>query len=116
MPSFPRLSGLPERPARRLVLAQFASGVGRFMVLAAMPFAVFSIGGSTSEIGIALACEAGVFVSFLLVGGIAGDRLVRRSVLVGSDLLRFASQGSVAMLLILGDAAFWQLVLAQAAS
>ncbi len=104
------------RPVHRLVLAQFASAVGRFMVVAAMPFAVFSIGGSTSQIGIALACEAGIFVSFLLVGGVAGDRLPRRSVLVGADLLRFGSQGSVAVLLILGDAAFWQLVLAQAAS
>jgi len=107
---------MPERPVRRLVLAQFASGVGRFMVLAAMPFAVFSIGGSTGQIGIALACEAGVYVSFLLVGGVAGDRLSRRSVLVGADLLRVASQGSVAVLLILGDAAFWQLLLAQAVS
>jgi MFS family permease len=99
-----------------LVLAQFASGVGRFMVLAAMPFAVFSIGGSTSQIGIALACEAGIYVSFLLVGGVVGDWLPRRSVLVGADLLRFGSQGSVAVLLILGDATFWQLVLAQAMS
>lgn len=111
-----RFPGMPERPVRRLVLAQFASGVGRFMVLAAMPFAVFSIGGSTGQIGIALACEAGVFVSFLLVGGVAGDRLPRRWVLVGADLLRFGSQGSVAVLLVLGDAAFWQLLLAQALS
>jgi len=111
--SFP---GVPERPVRRLVLAQFASGVGRFMVLAAMPFAIFSIGGSTAQIGIALACEAGVYVAFLLVGGVAGDRLPRRSVLIAADLLRFAAQGGVALLLILGDAAFWQLVAAQAAS
>lgn len=116
MPRFPHLSALPEPPVRRLVLAQLASGVGRFMVLAAMPFAIFSIGGSTAQIGIALACEAGVYVLFLLVGGIAGDRLPRRSLLIGADLLRFVSQGSVAVLLILGDAAFWQLVLAQAAS
>jgi MFS family permease len=107
---------MPERPVRRLVLAQFSSNVGRFMVLAAMPFAIFSIGGSTAQIGIALACEAGVYVAFLLVGGVAGDRLPRRSVLVAADLLRFVSQGSVAALLILGDAAFWQLALAQAAS
>ncbi len=83
------------------------------MVLAAMPFAVFSTGGSTGQVGIALACEAGIYVSLLVVGGVVGDRLPRRSVLVGADLLRFGSQGTVAVLLILGDAAFWQLIAAQ---
>jgi len=100
-------------PTYRLVQAQFASGVGRFMVLAAMPFAVFSIGGSTGQVGIALASEAGVYVSLLVVGGVVGDRLPRRSVLVGADLLRFGSQGAVAVLLILGGGAFWQLIVAQ---
>lgn len=103
-------------PVARLVQAQFASGVGRFMVLAAMPFAVFSIGGSTGQVGIALACEAGVYVSLLVVGGVVGDRVPRRSVLVAADLLRFGSQGTVAVLLILGDAAFWQFLVAQVLS
>jgi hypothetical protein len=87
-----------------------------FMVLAAMPFAVFSIGGSTGQVGIALACEAGVYVSLLVIGGVVGDRLPRRSVLVGADMLRFGSQGAIAVLLILGDAVFWQLILAQVLS
>ncbi len=83
------------------------------MVLAAMPFAVFSIGGSAAEVGIALACEAVAYVGLLIVGGVAGDRFPRRLVLVLADLLRFGSQGAIAALLILGDATFWQLVVAQ---
>ena len=109
------LSPLREGQLRRLVLAQLTSTAGDFMVLAALPFAVFSIGGSVGQVGIALAAQAVVLASLLIVGGIVGDRLPRRSVVVGADLLRFASQGVVAVLLISGGAEFWQLLCAQAA-
>jgi MFS family permease len=108
------LSPLREGQLRRLVLAQLTSTAGDFMVLAALPFAVFSIGGSVGQVGIALAAQAVVLASLLIVGGIVGDRLPRRSVVVGADLLRFASQGVVAVLLISGGAEFWQLLCAQA--
>lgn len=111
---FPDLSALHESPLRRLVLAQLASSVGDFMVLGALPFAVFSIGGSVGQVGLALASQAIVLALLLMLGGVIGDRRSRRTVAIAADLLRFASQGIVAVLLIGGDAELWQLICAQA--
>ncbi len=108
------LSVLREGNLYRLVLAQLASSVGDLMVLAALPFAVLSIGGSMAQVGIALAAQAVVLASLLLFGGVGGDRLARRSVVIAADLCRFASQGIVAVLLIGGHAELWQLIAAQA--
>lgn len=108
------LSVLREGNLPRLVLAQLASSVGDLMVLAALPFAVLSIGGSMAQVGIALATQAVVLAALLLFGGVSGDRLARRSVVIAADLCRFASQAAVAVLLISGHAELWQLLAAQA--
>jgi MFS family permease len=108
------LSVLREGNLHRLVLAQLASSAGDLMVLAALPFAVLSIGGSMTQVGIALAAQAVVLAALLLFGGVGGDRLARRSVVIVADLCRFGSQGIVAVLLVSGSAEFWQLVAAQA--
>jgi len=112
--SFPDLSALQETPLRRLVLAQLASSVGDFMVLGALPFAVFSIGGSVGQVGLALASQAVVLALLMMLGGVIGDRCSRRTVAIAADLFRFTSQGIVAVLLIRGDAQLWQLICAQA--
>jgi len=98
----------------RLLLAQLASTVGDLMVLAVLPFAIFSIGGSIGQVGIALAAQAIVLAILLLFGGVGGDRLARRSVVVVADLCRFVSQAILATLLITGNAELWQFVAAQA--
>jgi MFS family permease len=109
------LSVLREGGLGRLVLAQFASTVGDLMVIAALPFAVFSIGGSIGQVGVALAIQGVVLGGLLLFGGVSGDRLARRSVVVAADLFRFGTQGLVAVLLLTGKLELWQLLVAQAA-
>lgn len=106
---------LRERPVRRVVLAQLTSALGDGMVIAVLPFAVRATGGSSAEFAIALAVQAFTMAIWFLPAGVAGDRLDRRLVLIGSDLLRFVARAAFAMLLILGDGSFWQLVLAQVA-
>ena len=46
------LGVLEELAMRRLLVAQLASRSGDFIVIAALPFAVFSIGGSGTQVGI----------------------------------------------------------------
>jgi len=104
----------PEGGLRSLVLAQLASAIGDLMVVAALPFAVFSIGGSIGQVGIALAVQGIVLAGLLLFGGVGGDRLARRSVVVAADLARFATQSAIAVLLLTGNLQLWQLLLAQA--
>lgn len=107
------LSALEERQLRRLVQAQLASFSGDLLVFAAMPAAVTAIGGSASLLGTVLGAQALSLAFFFVVGGVVGDRFNRRTVAVCADVMCFASQLAMALLFILGDATFWQLLVAQ---
>jgi MFS family permease len=48
-------------------------------------------------------------VGLMLVGGVVGDRLSRRNLMLAADLLRFGSQTAAAVLLIGGHAQLWHL-------
>ena len=82
-------------------------------MIAALPFAVFSIGGSGGQVGIAFGAGALIEVLIVLFGGVIGDRFQRRALMIVADILRFASQAVLAVLLILGVAEFWQLLVVQ---
>ena len=97
-------------PNLRLLLAGRAiSIVGDRMLAVAMAFAVLELGGSASAVGLVLAAGTLPLVASVLVGGVVADRLARRSVMVGADLLRMVSQGAIAALLIVGVAEIWML-------
>lgn len=108
-------SALREAPVRRLTLAQLTSTAGDGMVLVALPFAIYGIGGSNAQVGLALAAQSLAMALLILLGGAIGDRFNRRSVVVAADLLRFGARATIAVLLVLGDASYWQLLLAQVA-
>lgn len=109
------LSLLRDRRVQRLTLAQLTSATGDGMVIAALPFAILAAGGSDAQFSIALAVQALAMALLFLPAGVVGDRFNRRKVVVASDLLRFGARGAIAVLLIMGDATFWQLLVAQAA-
>jgi MFS family permease len=54
-------------------------------------------------------------VLLVLAGGVVGDRLPRRRVMLASDLARCATQATTAVLLATGTARLWQLLVLQAA-
>ena len=105
------LDVLHRREFRLLFAGQAVSVLGDRMVAVALAFAVLEIGGSTTDVGLVLA--AGVFplVGSVLVGGVVADRASRRAVMVVADLVRVASQGTMAALLIAGVAEVWMLAL-----
>jgi MFS family permease len=112
------VAGLPEslqvlrqREFRLLFCGQAVSVLGDRMVAVALAFAVLEIGGSASEVGLVLACATLPLVGSVLVGGVLADRTSRRTVMVGADLVRLASQGTMAALLIAGAAEVWTLAL-----
>jgi len=104
---------LRDNRIRRLVLAQLTSAAGDGFVLVALPFAISAAGGSDSQFSLALAIQALTMAFLFLPSGVIGDRFNRRRALVLSDLMRFSARGAFAILLILGDATFWQLLVAQ---
>jgi MFS family permease len=87
------------------------SGLGDRMVAVALAFAVLEIGGSVSDVGLVLAAGTFPLVATVLVGGVVADRASRRGVMVVADLIRVASQGAMAALLIAGVAEVWMLAL-----
>ena len=110
------LSVLRDGSVRRLALAHLTSATGDGIVLAALPFAILAAGGTDGQFALALAVQAFTMVALVLPSGVIGDRFNRRRVIVTADLLRFGARGAFALLLIAGEATFWQLLLAQAAN
>src|SRR5437773_1404543 len=105
-----RLGALEEREFRLLWLGQAASAFGTSLVPVALAFAVIDLTGSASALGIVLSAGLVSRVVLLLFGGVVADRLPRQSLMLGADLLRTASQGAVAVLLLSGRAQIWELL------
>jgi len=105
------LDVLRTREFRLLFGAQAVSVLGDRMATVALAFAVLAVGGSASEVGLVLAAGAFPLVATVLAGGVVADRASRRTVMVIADLVRVASQGVMAALLIAGVAEVWMLAL-----
>ena len=105
-PRGPAPAGLPpavQRPGRVLL--------GDGMINVALAFAALELSGSASAVGLVLACRALPLVACLLVGGVIADRTSHRAVMVCADLVRLASQGTMAALLIADAAELWSIAL-----
>lgn len=102
---------LRRREFRLFLGGQAVSVLGDRMVAVALAFAVLEIGGSTSDVGLVLAAAALPLVGSVLAGGVVADRASRRAVMVIADLVRVASQGTMAALLVSGVAEVWMLAL-----
>jgi MFS family permease len=105
----PHLEVLRERGFRLLLGAQGVSMFGDRMVAIALAFAVLELDGTPTDVGLVLAARTFPLVACLLLGGVVADRISRRSVMVVSDVVRLASQGLLAGLLISGSAEIWML-------
>jgi predicted MFS family arabinose efflux permease len=107
----PRRPALPaalhERDFRLLFGAQATSLLGDQMVSVALAFGVLERGGSASDLGLVFAARSVALIACLLGGGVIGDRLPRRLVLVTTDLVRLVSQGALAAVLIAGGSSIW---------
>jgi MFS family permease len=95
-------------PFRLLFWGQALSVVGDRITPVAIAFAVLGL-GSTTDLGLVMAAGGVPFLLFALAGGVWADRVGRRRVMLASDVLRAASQGLVAMLLLTGTAEVWML-------
>jgi MFS family permease len=86
-----------------LFFAAFSiSTLGTAAVPVALSFALLGTGYSASTVGIVLAAQATPMVLLMLAGGVVGDRWPRRRRMIAADLLRCASQATLATLLAIG--------------
>jgi predicted MFS family arabinose efflux permease len=108
------LAPLREREFRLLFLGRTTSMLGSAFAPVALAFAVIDdLDGSASALGLVLAAIWLPQIVFILIGGVWSDRLPRQLVMVGTDLLMAAAQGTVAALLLTGTAEIWHLVVLQ---
>lgn len=78
------------------------STLGTATVPIAVSFALLGAGYSASAVGIVLAAQTAPMVLLMLAGGVVGDRWPRRRLMIAADLLRCASQATLAVVLALG--------------
>ena len=108
-----RLGPLAIPAFRALFLAQAVSIVGDYFTAVALAFAILELTGSASSLGLVLAARLVPLVLFMLAGGVWGDRLPRKHLMIASHLVRFGSQLAIAGLLLWGHASILHLAVLQ---
>ena len=106
------LGALNEPSFARYLAAVTVSTLGSGIGNVALAFAVLAFGGAT-ELGIVLLAREIPVVGLLLLGGVFADRLPRRMILVGSDLVKGCAQIGTATLLFTGAANVWNVAILQ---
>jgi hypothetical protein len=104
------LAPLRERNFRLLWGAMCISLLGDGAFLVALAWQVYALSDAPtalSVVGIAMTVPT---ILFLLVGGVASDRLDRRSILIGADVGRGLAVGLMAVLAMGGWLELWHLV------
>ena len=92
------------------VVGQTTSTLGNAMTSVALAFAVLAAADSLTDLGLVLAARIVPLVLFLLAGGVLGDRLSRRLLMVGADTIRCATQAALALALMGGVGQLWVLM------
>ena len=86
------LDVLRLRDFRLVFGAALASLLGDGMVPVALSFAVLDLTGSATDLGLVLAARSVALVGSLLIGGVVADRVSRRTVMIGADLVRLVAR------------------------
>jgi MFS family permease len=102
------------RDFRYLFAARAISYIGTYLAPIAVAFAILDNGGGATAVGLGFAAWTLAQVATLAVGGVVGDRVPRRLVMIGSDLASAAVRAVMGLLLVSGHAQVWQLIVLQA--
>jgi MFS family permease len=106
-----RLGPLDERNFRTFFVGYSTSLLGSAMASVALTFAVLDSGGGPADLGYVLAADVVPQVAVMLGGGVLADRVGRRPVMLTTDTIRLAVQGTLAALLFTGRPTIWAFVL-----
>ncbi|MFI5273371.1 MAG: MFS transporter [Ktedonobacterales bacterium] len=101
---------LQSRPFALLWIGQTISSLGNGAYITALAWTVLLLTGSATAMGVVLIARTVPMLIFLLIGGVAADRLPRRLVLIVSDSGSAIAVLAVAVLLGLHRLALWELV------
>ncbi|MCG2622010.1 MFS transporter [Arthrobacter sp. I2-34] len=109
---FRALRPLARRDFRILIGALSVSIFGSGMWAVTMVYQVIGLGGGPVELSLVATLAAAGLVAFVLLGGIAADRLPRRRILVLVEAVNLLALGSVTALALSGALQLWHLAVA----
>jgi MFS family permease len=108
------VNGPLRLPAFRLLFAARAiSYIGTYLAPIAVAFAILRQGGGATAVGLGFAAWTLAQVAMLAFGGVVGDRIPRRLVMIGSDVASTAVRTAMGALLLSGHAQVWELIALQ---
>jgi MFS family permease len=99
---------------RYLFSARAISYIGTYLAPIAVAFAILDNGGGATAVGLSFAAWTLAQVVMLVFGGVVGDRVPRRVVMIGSDVASATVRTTMGVLLVTGHAEVWQLIALQA--
>jgi MFS family permease len=105
---------LRERAFFLLFAGRTISMVGSTLAPVALAFTIIHLTGSPADLGLVLGATFVPQLVLLLVGGVWADRLPRNVVMVVSDLVAAGAQATLAVLVLLGTAEVWHVVVVAA--
>jgi MFS family permease len=94
---------LSSRPFRVFFLGRLISILGSAMTPVTLALSVLNASGQPAGLGVVMACQIFPQLVLLAVGGAAGDRFPRRTVLMVSNLGAGLTQAGVAAILLTGN-------------
>ncbi len=103
------LRPLRHRDFRLLWTGLAVSLIGSGLWLVALAWQVIELGGGPTELSLVTALYSVGLLAFVLVGGIAADRLPQRLVMLAADLVRAAVLLVLGWLSLTGDLRIWHL-------
>jgi MFS family permease len=109
--SRPRLVG--QSSFRRYLIGRTVSTLGGAFGTLAVTFAVLETGGGATGLGIVLGAATLPALLLMLIGGVTGDRIERRRILVSSDIVMAATQLTAGLLFVAGDLGIYVLAALQ---
>ncbi|MER7892868.1 MFS transporter [Micromonospora sp. NPDC094482] len=89
---------------RYLAAGRLINMLGNGVAPIALAFAVLDLTGSVRDLGLVVGARSLMTVLFVLFGGVVADRISRRLVLVGSNVMGALTQAAVAALVLTGTA------------
>ena len=101
------------RNFRLLFAGRAISYVGTYLAPIAVAFGILDLGGGATAIGLSFAAWTLAQVAMLGLGGVLGDRLPRRSLMIASDVSSTVVRVLMGVLLIAGHAQVWELIALQ---
>lgn len=99
-----------SRDFRLLLSGRVVSTLGEFAFPVALAFAIIDMTGSATSLGIVLGSRAAAFALSVVTGGVIADRMPRKMVLIGSDIVRTLAQSVLAAVVLTGVAGLWHFV------